>query len=220
VNKFGSQRTTHNGGTRSLQFEWDGDEIFEIVMSGVDRALSIVEAKGAAFVFSGFDTVTPIQCLMRKHGLIPKPFAWVKEYPPPPAPGTWWPSAFESAVYGYKSGAFFGDKDIRRSNVVKTDTYRHGQTGKIDHPTQKWLPLMNYIVKSVAPPSGVCLDPFMGSGTTGVAAIQLGRKFIGIEIDPTYFEIACRRIRDVEGYSTLFDPALMSDSLFPEVLPQ
>lgn len=40
------------------------------------------------------------------------------------------------------------------------------------------------------------LDPFMGSGTTGVAAVTLGRKFIGIEIEPTYFDIACRRIAD------------------------
>jgi hypothetical protein len=39
------------------------------------------------------------------------------------------------------------------------------------------------------------LDPFMGSGTTGVAAVKLGRKFIGIEIEPKYFDIACRRIR-------------------------
>lgn len=40
------------------------------------------------------------------------------------------------------------------------------------------------------------LDPFMGSGTTGVACVQLGRKFIGIELDPGYFDIACRRIAD------------------------
>ena len=41
---------------------------------------------------------------------------------------------------------------------------------------------------------GIVLDPFMGSGTTGVACVKLGRKFIGIEIDPGYFDIACRRI--------------------------
>ena len=46
------------------------------------------------------------------------------------------------------------------------------------------------------PPATLILDPFMGSGTTGVAAVSLGRKFIGIEIEPKYFEIACRRIGD------------------------
>lgn len=48
-------------------------------------------------------------------------------------------------------------------------------------------------------------DPFMGSGTTGVAALQLGRKFIGVEIDPKYFEIACRRIEQASRQGRLFD---------------
>jgi DNA modification methylase len=48
------------------------------------------------------------------------------------------------------------------------------------------------------------LDPFMGSGTTGVAAVKLGRKFIGIEIEPKYFDIACRRIADALARPELF----------------
>ena len=48
------------------------------------------------------------------------------------------------------------------------------------------------------------LDPFMGSGTTGVAAMNLGRKFIGIEIEPKYFDIACRRIEDAQRQQRLF----------------
>jgi len=51
------------------------------------------------------------------------------------------------------------------------------------------------------------LDPFMGSGTTGVAAIQLGRKFIGIELEPRYFDIACERIENAQRQATLFEPA-------------
>ena len=50
------------------------------------------------------------------------------------------------------------------------------------------------------------LDPFMGSGTTGVAAMQLGRKFIGIEIEPKYFDIACERIENAQRQQTLFEP--------------
>ena len=50
------------------------------------------------------------------------------------------------------------------------------------------------------------LDPFMGSGTTGVAAIQLGRKFIGIEREPKYFDIACERIRQAVAQGQLFTP--------------
>ena len=63
------------------------------------------------------------------------------------------------------------------------------------HPTQKPLPLMSWCL-GFLPEARTILDPFMGSGTTGVACVQLGRKFIGIELDPGYFDIACRRISD------------------------
>ena len=49
------------------------------------------------------------------------------------------------------------------------------------------------------------LDPYMGSGTTGVACARLGRRFIGIEIEEKYFEIACRRIEDAQRQGRLFD---------------
>ena len=53
---------------------------------------------------------------------------------------------------------------------------------------------MEHLVSSLVPYSGACLDPFMGSGTTGVACENLGRKFIGIEISEKYFDIACKRV--------------------------
>jgi DNA modification methylase len=53
-------------------------------------------------------------------------------------------------------------------------------------------------------PRETILDPFMGSGTTGVACVKLGRKFIGIEIDPGYFETACKRIEDAYAQSDMF----------------
>ena len=53
--------------------------------------------------------------------------------------------------------------------------------------------------------SGVVLDPFMGSGTTGVACARLGRKFIGIEIEPKYFDIACKRIEAAYAQGRLFE---------------
>ncbi len=52
---------------------------------------------------------------------------------------------------------------------------------------------------------GISLDPFMGSGTTGVACVNLGRKFIGIEIDEDYFNIACRRIEEAYQQPRLFE---------------
>jgi site-specific DNA-methyltransferase (adenine-specific) len=62
------------------------------------------------------------------------------------------------------------------------------------HPTQKPVKLMRWLVRLVTPPGGVVLDPFLGSGSTGVAALDEGFKFIGFELDPEYFEIASHRI--------------------------
>lgn len=62
------------------------------------------------------------------------------------------------------------------------------------HPTVKPIKLMEYLLKLITPPKGTILDPFMGSGSTGVAAKNLGFEFIGIEIDKEYFEIAQKRI--------------------------
>ena len=74
-----------------------------------------------------------------------------------------------------------------------------------DHPTQKPLRLMRWCIDQAGTPKTI-LDPFMGSGSTGVAAMQLGRKFIGVEIEPKYFDIACERIENAQRQQSLFDP--------------
>ena len=71
------------------------------------------------------------------------------------------------------------------------------------HPAEKPLGLIQRIVDET--PAVIFLDPFMGSGTTGVACANLGRKFIGIEIEPKYFDIACKRIERVYRQPRLFD---------------
>ena len=71
------------------------------------------------------------------------------------------------------------------------------------HPTQKPLEVMKWVIE-LCPKSETILDPFMGSGTTGVAAVQMGRKFIGIEREPKYFEIACKRIEDAQRTFDMF----------------
>ena len=77
------------------------------------------------------------------------------------------------------------------------------QDGK-EHPTQKPVEVMQWCIEKL--PAGVrsILDPFMGSGTTGVAAVKLGRRFTGIEIEPRYFDIARRRIIDALSRPDLF----------------
>ena len=65
------------------------------------------------------------------------------------------------------------------------------------------LGVMKWVIE-LCPKSDTILDPFMGSGTTGVAAIQMGRKFIGIEREPKYFDIACKRIEQASKQVDMF----------------
>lgn len=71
-----------------------------------------------------------------------------------------------------------------------------------EHPTQKPVKVMKFSIEKTK--GGTILDPFMGSGTTGVAAVQMGRKFIGIEREPKYFDIACKRIEDAQRQGDMF----------------
>lgn len=69
---------------------------------------------------------------------------------------------------------------------------------KREHPTQKPVAIMEWIIEKATKPGDTVFDPYCGSGTTGVACIQTGRNFIGFEIDPGYCEIARKRIADAE----------------------
>jgi site-specific DNA-methyltransferase (adenine-specific) len=75
---------------------------------------------------------------------------------------------------------------------------------KNGHPCPKPLGLMLWLVARASLDGETILDPFMGSGTTGVACMNANRKFIGIEAEPDYFEIACRRIEDAQRQDRLF----------------
>lgn len=94
-----------------------------------------------------------------------------------------------------------------QSKASRVITYSRAEAlkdGK-QHPTQKPIAVMKWCIEQSAVKQGATiLDPFMGSGTTGVAAVQMGRKFIGIEREPRYFEIACRRIEDAQRVSDMF----------------
>jgi site-specific DNA-methyltransferase (adenine-specific)/modification methylase len=99
------------------------------------------------------------------------------------------------------------NKAVRRIQWRWNGMIRQGNEERY-HPTQKPLAVMKWVI-DLCPKSDLMLDPFMGSGTTGVAAIQMGRKFIGIERELSYFEIACERIEQATKQSSLFDVAEM-----------
>lgn len=80
-------------------------------------------------------------------------------------------------------------------------------TYKAAHPTQKPMDAVLPFVERLTNPGETILDPFMGSGTTGVAAVNTGRRFVGIELDANYFEIAQKRITEAQAQPALFEVA-------------
>jgi site-specific DNA-methyltransferase (adenine-specific)/modification methylase len=96
------------------------------------------------------------------------------------------------------------DKAVRRIRYLWNGFARANGEPRGDHPTQKPIGVMKWAIGHLPEPNQTILDPFMGSGTTGVAAVQMGRKFIGIEREERYFEIACKRIEQAQRQGDMF----------------
>ena len=164
------------------------DYIRELVRDVIPRALAIA-ARG--LVFSG-----P---------------AMIREYPEPSSIGsvftmagagrTAWGFQCTHPVLFYGKDPFLQDGLGGRPNSLKDD---QPNLEKIDHPCPKPVAWMKWAVSRATRPRETILDPFMGSGTTGVACVKLGRKFIGIEIDPGYFATACKRIEQAYAQPDFF----------------
>lgn len=95
-------------------------------------------------------------------------------------------------------------KAVRRIRYLWNGMLRANGEQRGDHPTQKPIGVMEWAINHIPEPNNIILDPFMGSGTTGVACMNLGRSFIGIEREPKYFDIACRRIEDAQRQARMF----------------
>lgn len=128
---------------------------------------------------------------------------WIKPDAAPRFNGQGAARGFENAITCW-AGKGYRRWNGRGKRGVYTHCVNVGRHG--GHPTEKPVPLMAELVSDYTNPGQTILDPFMGSGTTGVAAVRGGRKFIGIEKEPKYFDIACKRISD----------ALMRPDLFIE----
>jgi len=116
---------------------------------------------------------------------------WVKPDSAPRFNGQGPSRGFECAVTGWcgRGHKRWNGGGRRGIFIYSCHAGRHG-----GHPTEKPLPLMSDLVTLYSNPGETVLDPFMGSGTTGVACLKSGRRFIGIEQNPEYFDLACSRI--------------------------
>lgn len=140
---------------------------------------------------------------------------WVKPDAQPSLHGRWPGQAVEMIVLASRPGVTL---PIGGKAVYYMDHTQRGATRAKErnddgdlvsaHPTQKPLELMRKLVRDFTEPSACVLDAFVGSGTTGVAALQLGRRFIGFELDAKYHEIARRRLRGDEAVPRKEQPGL------------
>lgn len=156
---------------------------------------SILCLGGAGFIFTDLNKVSYLFSELENNALHPlQLFFWIKKNPPP-NPRKNFRSAVETSVFFRKPGKInYWDGGGHTTNTFMTNLVSSSE--RTAHPTQKPISLMKHLIQLVTPSDGIVIDPFMGSGTTGVAAMQLGRRFIGIERDQTYFNTASQRIED------------------------
>lgn len=131
---------------------------------------------------------------------------WGGNYFALPAKRGWlvWDKGIPDFTTGHSELAWTSlDQPIRNFRLCTNVMTPTGTDGSKEHPTQKPVALMKWCL-SFLPDAQTILDPFMGSGTTGVAAVQMGRDFIGIEKEERYFDIAVRRIEEAQRQGDLF----------------
>ena len=105
-------------------------------------------------------------------------------------------------VWGFGRPHFWNDAVNTRGSVWRIAPIR--EVGADGHPCPFPQEIARRCLEASTPDDGIAADPFMGSGTTGVACMNLGRRFIGIEIEPKYFDIACERIENAQRQQRMF----------------
>ena len=145
--------------------------------------------------------------------------AMLWNYPAPSALGcVFTPSGAGLCSWGFQCmhPILFYGKDIylEDGKGSRPNSFRTEQPNReeIDHPCPKPVQWMEWAINRSARATDLVLDPFMGSGTTGVACMNLGRRFVGIEIDRHYFDIACERIARAQAQGRIFSEPTMPNA--------
>ena len=152
---------------------------------------------GSFYIFCGTEQVSEIRSLFVSNKLSTRLCIWEKTNPSPMNGEHLWLSGIECCVFGKKSGAVFNPK-------CETPVFRFPVARDQIHPTQKPTALIQKIVRASSEQSSTVLDPCFGSGTTGYICERLKRRWIGIEIEEKYCEIAAKRIEQERKQLKLF----------------
>ena len=193
-NNFQTMKSAHR---RGVDFgEWDKNFDF---LSWIDVASKMLKPGGSFIVFCSYRYISMIIERLEQNKLIAKDvIKWIKTNPMPRNITRRYVQDTEYAVWAIKPGRrwIFNKPDDVSYLRAEFRTPVVSGAERTSHPTQKSLSLMKRIVEVHTNEGQVIMDPFMGSGTTGVAALELGRNFIGIEIDKTFFSVAGSRIKE------------------------
>ncbi|HLW07652.1 MAG TPA: site-specific DNA-methyltransferase [Marinilabiliaceae bacterium] len=186
-----------DAGWDDLSFEdWEKsmDNFFE-------ESVRVLKKGGAMIVFMAIIKVESIIKIAERHGLYYKTTGiWHKLNPMPRNMNLHFVNSTEAWIYfTYKkrTGTFNNDGKVLH-DFIETGVAANGERKFGKHPTQKPVQLMEFFVKVLTNEGETVLDPFMGSGSVGVAAKKNNRNFIGVEINENYFQIATRRIQEVK----------------------
>ncbi|TKA59639.1 Type II restriction modification system cytosine-5 DNA methyltransferase [Mycoplasmopsis bovis 8790] len=178
--------------------KWDID--FDLI-SWIKPFMSLLNKNGSAIIFCSYRYLSFIINELENSSMIVKDvIKWIKTNPMPRNVDRRYVQDTEFAIWAVKSNSkWVFNKPTSKSYLrASFETSVVSGREKVSHPTQKSLKLMEEIIKIHTNKDDLILDPFMGSGTTGVASLKLKRKFIGIELDKNFFDIASKRINDVE----------------------
>lgn len=141
------------------------------------------------YCFCGTEQVSLLRAGMVDLGYTTRLCVWEKTNPSPMNGELFWLSSVECCVFGRIKGAVFNEH-------CQSSVWRNPNGRSKIHPTEKPLALIKRLVSASTHENQIVLDHCMGSGTTGVACMNLNRRFIGIEKDATYYELAKKRIAE------------------------
>ncbi len=114
-------------------------------------------------------------------------------------PNRWYQQTCEFVLFMRKGRAF------KINDPSSKSLYSIFQRDETSHPTEKPVELCQHYIENSTERGALVLDPFTGSGTSGVAALKAGRRFVGCEIDPAWFDVACRRLERARHSPSLFE---------------
>lgn len=174
---------------------WGDMSILETWWGGMSEDMARVCPLGHVFVFCNGDSYPAFYKAMFPKWEKLKCMVWDKGHV---GLGRIFRNQHELIIWARSEGHYVPDDGKLRADVLSASATLSADR---EHPVEKPPELLKQLVEVSR---GNVLDPFMGSGSTGVAAAKLGRAFIGIEIDPNYFDIACRRIEDTAKQPDMF----------------